>query len=454
MRLSQFIEHVNASRRPRRSGMALPAALAAITAVSVLMSGIWVIVDLNAKTSQNRRSALTALLVAEAGASHALALLRADLKKYKYTRILRGSDDAVNTSDDGLLIGYGLSAGKEIPAAGLTIAGGTYTVTLEDDPAETDGAPKVDANNRILARCRGVTPDGALAEIVAVIGMIPMPAIATEGILKIGGNPKISGPCGGLHANEILEVNGGPVVDGPVTASDTVMASNCTIKRSDGSCNVPLNNQPPIDIPPLTAAQVCTNPTLTLNNDGTMIDHVPEPDVVYPNDGLERFGWKFGGLGNNIWTVSSGTVRDGMICSTSDLQISGNPGSGGAPVLLSLYTTRSVIISGNPVIAPYDPDGGLIIAEGDVKISGNPGAGVNNYSGMIYAGAQCQISGNPRVAGQILCKDQPHPAGHKDWVNFGDLNASVSGNAEIIFDCTGSMLSKPKILSWTQKIGS
>ena len=59
----------------KRSGMALPASLAAITAVSVLISGIWVIVDLNAKTSANRKSALNAILVAEAGNSHGLALL-------------------------------------------------------------------------------------------------------------------------------------------------------------------------------------------------------------------------------------------------------------------------------------------------------------------------------------------------------------------------------------------
>jgi hypothetical protein len=443
-------------RRRRRKGMALPASLAAITAVSVLISGIWVIVDLNSKTSTNRRSALNALLVAEAGLSHSLGLLRGDLKNKNLTNLLKGSDNVANNSDDGLLINHGLASDKQIPSSGLAFGSGTYYVTLEDDPADMgilpDLDPKTDQNNRIMARCRAVMPDGASAEIQAIIGMIPLPAIATEGILKIGGNPKILGVCGGLHANEIIEVTGTPTVNGPVTASDTVEANACSIKKPDGSCNIPLHNQPPVDIPPLTMAQVCTAPSLTLNANGTMVDHVPNPDVSYPNDGIQRFGWKWGG---NKWVSDSDTPRSGTICAHADLEISKNWGSNGTPLPMSLYSTRSVIVSGNPTFTAHDPDGGVIIAEGDVKISGNPSSGShNNYGGMIYAGAQCMVSGNPRLYGQLLCKDLPQPPGATDWVDISDLNADVAGNPEIIFDCTGSMLSKRKILSWVQKLGT
>jgi hypothetical protein len=451
MRNSQAVRPSDAPMRRKRSGIAIPAALAAITAVSVLMSGIWVIVDLNAKTSTNRRSALSALLIAEAGVSHSLALLRGELKNTHLTKLLRGSDDQLNNADDGLLIGYSLSTDKEIPPTGVTFGNATYYVTLEDDPADTDGNPKEDSNNRILMRCRGTLPDGASATIEAVVGMIPLPAIATEGILKIGGNPRILGPCGGIHANEIIQVSGNPTVQGQVTASDTVMATDCRITKPDGTCNVPLHNQPPVDIPTLTMEQVCSAPSVTLNANGTLIDHVPEPDKVWPNDGVARFGWKWGG---NKWT-SVNPVRDGMICAKADIEISSNWGIHGAPARLSIYTTHSVSISGNPTLMPFDPNGGLIIAEGDVEISGNPSAGDhNNYTGMIYAGAQCKINGNPRLFGQLLCKDLPQPVGAKDYVDISDLNADVSGNPEIIFDCTGSMLSKRKILSWGQKIGS
>jgi hypothetical protein len=434
----------------RRKGMALPATLAAITALSVLMSGVWVIVDLNAKTSTNRRSAMSALLLAEAGVSHGLGLLRGDLKTKAFDDLLKGTDAIPGTVDDTLLIGYGMTSDREIPAEGISFGNGSYTVTIRDDPAEIDGNPADDNNNKLLLQCRGAMPDGASAEIHAVVGMIPLPAIATEGILKIGGSPSILGPCGGIHANEIIEVSGHPTVAGPVTASDSVEASNCTIRKPDGTCNPPLHNQPPVDIPAFTVAQVCTNPTLSLLANGNMIDHVPEPDVVYSGM-VARFGWKFSGK----WVSDQDAPRDGTICAYHDVEISKNWGNQGASVKMSIYSTRSVSISGNPTFMPYDPNGGLIVAEGDVEISGTPSSGShNNYSGMIYAGAQCKINGNPRIFGQVLCKDLPQNPLHKDYVSISDLNATVSGNPEIIFDCTGSILSKRKILSWAQKLGS
>src|SRR5688572_27996853 len=103
---------VDSSAQPKlyRAGIALPAAIAAMMALAVLLAGLLVIVDLNAKTSTNRRSAVRALQVAEAGASHALGLLRGSLGATSYTNLLRGSDGAASTADDGLLNGFGLAA--------------------------------------------------------------------------------------------------------------------------------------------------------------------------------------------------------------------------------------------------------------------------------------------------------------------------------------------------------
>jgi hypothetical protein len=440
---------VSESRR-RRSGMALPATLAAITAVSVLISGIWVIVDLNAKTSLNRRSALNAMLVAEAGNSHALALLRGDLRNTNFTKLLNGSDSVANNADDGLFIGYGLASDKTIPAAGVAFGAGTYNVTIEDDPAESDGNAKVDANNRIMLRCRGVTPDGASAEILAIIGVVPLPAMATEGRLTIGGNPKVTGQCGGVHANEVVQVSGNTViVDGPVTASDTVKATACQIKKVDGTCNPPLNNQPPIDIPVLTAAQVCTNPSIRLSDNGTITDGAGNPLAA----GFG--GWSWTSSGGGKWSNNSAQPPDGMVCATEDIEISGSPGDVATPWRVSIYTTKAVKVTGSAVMQAFDPDGGLIIAEGDVSIAGVPGAGFN-YGGMIYAGSQCELLGNARINGQVLCKDNPDPAGAINYVNTtntGDVG-SVSGSPEITFNCTGSVLSKRRIISWVQKLGT
>lgn len=440
---------VSDSKR-KRSGMALPASLAAITAVSVLISGIWVIVDLNAKTSANRKSALNAILVAEAGNSHGLALLRGDLRNTNFTKLLKGSDSVASNSDDGLFIGHGLATEKTIPAAGIAFAGGTYTVTMEDDPAETDGNPLVDANNRVMLRCKGVMPDGASAEILAIIGVVPLPAMATEGRLNIGGNPTIGGPCGGVHANQVVQATGGSItVDGPVTASDTVKASACQIRRLDGTCNVPLNNQPPIDIPILTMAMVCTAPTLRLSATGVITDGA---GVVQASG---TGGWTWSSSGGGKWSNSSAAPMDGMVCADDDIEITGSPGDADTPWRVSLYTTKGVKVTGSAVMTAFDPDGGLIIAEGDVSIAGTPGPGYN-YGGMIYAGAQCELMGNAKIVGQVLCKDSPDPVGSNNYVNTSntDNTGSVSGNPEITFNCTGSVLSKRKIISWVQKLGS
>jgi hypothetical protein len=444
--------HVKQRRSLGRAGIALPAAITALAAVSVLIAGVWVVVDLNAKTSLNRKAAVSALMVAEAGAAHALGLVRGDLRNTTFDRLLKGYDNLALTADDGLFTGYGLASDEQIPTGGRAFGGGRYYVTMVDDPAETDLLPMVDSNNRVMARCRGVMPDGASAEILAVIGQIPFPAIATEGKLKIGGNPIITGVCGGIHANEITEIGGTPQVSGPTSASDTVIGSDC-IETPDGSpCQAPLHHQPPIEIPPLTAADVCTDPDFVLRADGYIEDRRGvTPDV---RDGsTTNWGFKWGG---DKWESDGpSTAPGGVVCADHDVVISKNWGTESSPLSMSIFSTRSVIVSGNPTFTAADPSGAVIVAEGDVQISGNPSSGThNNYGGMIYAGAQCQINGSPRLYGQLLCKDNDQPSGHKDWVSISDLNADVSGNPEIIFDCTGSILSNRKILSWMQKLGS
>ena len=434
--------------------MALPAALAAITAVSVLISGVWVIVDLNAKTSLNKRSALNALLVAEAGAAHGLALLRDDLKKTSFTRLLKGNDSVSGNDDDGYFTGYtALSSDKQIPVAGLSFGGGTYTVRITQDPQEADQYN--DVNNRVLMTCVGTTPDGARAEVIGVVGVVPMPAMATEGSINIGGSPQILGPCGGLHANSVIAVSGNNVVvNGPLTASDSVEAGNCQIKKADGTCNVPLHNQPPIDIPILTKAEFCeaaTAPvyhlgagTITLNG----VAASPAPT-----------GWSYHAA-SDTWTNSSATPSNGTFCTDSNIEISGSPGDDGTPWGASLYTSKSIKVTGSPYIETYDQENeGLFIAEGDVYISGTSGSGYN-YSGLIYAGAQCEMRGNSKIFGQVLCKDQPNPTGATNYVgttntnNTDPVTGTVTGNAQITFNCSATVLSKRKFLSWVQKLGS
>jgi hypothetical protein len=144
-----------------------------------------------------------------------------------------------------------------------------------------------------------------------------------------------------------------------------------------------------------------------------------------------------------------------MICAYDDVEVSGSPGTAAAPWTVSIYTTQAVKITGSPVMAAYDPFGGLVVAEGDVSIAGNPGSAIN-YNGMIYAGSQCELKGNAKISGQVLCKDLSDPFGSANYVNTSNTEqvGDLTGNAEITFNCSGSVLSKRRISSWVQKLGS
>lgn len=432
----------------RCRGVALPAALTGMVALGVLVSGVWVIVDLNAKTSLNRESAVRALLVAEAGASHGLGLLRTRLKDSSLTRLLRGSDNAANTADDGLLAGYGLSGDEEIPAAGRAFGGGTYFVQLVDDPADPDTDPFTDRNSRIVASCRGVMPDGGAAAIDVVIGTTPLPGMVSDGRLEVSGSPEILGPCGSLHANEIVVVQGTPTVEQGVSASDTVQVSG-QIKDPSGGKVQPLHHVPPVEIPQVDPMSYCGDADFTLRSDGTFIVNGP-PEVVYDASSAVVYGWRLSSTAPPKWDVSGNDMASGTYCVEGNVSISGNPqGPGGGAVPLTILATGSVEFSGNPTIIPDHPDGILVAAGGDLKIAGNPGT-LENYRGSIYAKSQCEISGNPTLAGHVVCDDETNAAGAIEWATANKIN----GSPKITYDCGGAFARNRRIVSWYQRLGT
>ncbi|HUF30240.1 MAG TPA: hypothetical protein VMM77_06205, partial [Gemmatimonadaceae bacterium] len=149
---------------PNRRGVALLSGILALVAVGVLVAGVFVISDLDAKSVKNREASSRAMHITEAGVAHALGVLRSQFKATPMTQLIRGADWTWGTADDGLLVGYsGLTSADEIPAAGRAFDGGTYFVKLKDDPADADGDGTADSNNRLLLECRGVTADGATA---------------------------------------------------------------------------------------------------------------------------------------------------------------------------------------------------------------------------------------------------------------------------------------------------
>jgi hypothetical protein len=407
--------------------------------MGVLAAGLFTFADLGAKSVRNRESAVRAVHVADAAVSHTLGLLRGSLGVHSFSRILRGSDNIVGTADDSLLVGWGLAAGDQIPLAGQNFQGHTYYVTIRDDAADGDANPATDLNGRVLVRCRAVTADGATAEVEAVIGAMPMPAMAADGNVGFSGNPTIAGACGGAHANgDISSAGGGPTISTQATATGTASGN---WRHPDGSPAPKLGGQPEIVIPDLNPMDYCTGAEFRLLSNGTattgggMLIAVPS-------------GWTYNG-GTLTWSVAGNNV-DGTFCVQGNVSISGNTGSAAAPRVMSVLATGSIAVAGTPVITPDHPGGILFMAGGDVTVAGNPTAGVNSYTGLIYAGAQCSASGNATMFGQLLCANGPQPAGATELITAH----SMSGNFVLTFDCSGNLFNKRRVLYWYPRLGT
>ena len=438
-----------ALKRPRggRDGIALATALFGLLIVTVLAQGMWTIARLNNFSAVNREDAARALNLAEAGVAHTLGLLRTPLAATSMTHLLLGSDATPGNGDDGILTGYGLPSANMIPYGGIAMEGGTYYVTLIDDPADLDGDPLTDSNSRILARCRGVTDTEGSVSIDVVIGHLQFPAMASNGDLMINGNPSILGPCGGVHANNDVLISGTPTVETQISASDSVEVSG-HINQAGGGESTPLSHQPPVEIPDLDAMDYCGAADFILRANGNFITVGPPMESEDANSDPVN-GWKRVSAAPVEWNLSGNSTLGGSYCVEGNVVISGNPeGPGGTPLPLSLYADGSVQYSGNPMITAADPDGVLIMANGDVSLNGNFQGLSDNYDGFIYAQSQCQINGNPNIEGQVLCKDDPNPPNSHEFVS----ETGISGNPSIRYGC-GGILAGSRILAWYQTLG-
>jgi hypothetical protein len=429
-----------------RRGIALPAAMFTLVAMAVLVGGLYTFADLGAKSVRNRESSSRAVHVAEAGVAHTLGLLRGGLRMHSYSRILRGSDDIVNTADDSLLVGWGLAAGDQIPLAGQTYQGHTYFVTVRDDPADGDANPATDLNGRVQVRCRAVTADGATAEVEAIIASVPQAAIATDGNANYSGTPQVLGVCGGVHANGNLSGGGNPIVQTQASASG-VAGGN--FRLPNGSDAPRLSGQAEVPIPDLAPLDFCVGADFRLRADGVLVDL--STGIESNATGVPVNGWKrSSGPPEVKWDLSGPASVNGTYCVEGNASISGNTGSALTPRRMSVVATGSIEVAGNPFITPDHDDGILFLAGGDVALSGNPTAGASNFSGLVYAGAQCKTSGNFTVFGQIMCANAAQPAGSINHVSTHDM----SGNWTLNFDCSGNVFNKRRVLYWYPRIGT
>ncbi len=424
--------------RSSESGIALVAVLLAMALLTVIGAALTAIGTVEFRTAINHRSATRALLLADAGVNHALALMRGPLADFTYSEIVQGYDGAPGTGDDGVLSGFGLGAFDEVPDTGVVLGDGRYYVTLENDSQDPSGDPYTDSNHRLVATCRGETRDGGVAEVGIVLAAPSFRAIVSNGDLLLPGNPEVLGPCAGVHANGVLSVSGHPTVDGEATASDDIILSG-TIYDAGGGIVIPqLAGR--IEVPKHNPEDYLGQADYELRDGWVITVGPPRESTLATGAGVR--GWKWNAA-QGTWTLSGSKAEGGTYFVYGNVEVTGNAGSDGAPLELTIIATGSVKVAGNPKIKAAHPEGILILADGDLDIAGNASGITLSYAGLVYAGSQCQVHGNPSVGGHILCHDDPDPPGAADLASDNKVN----GNPTVTYDCNGERR-RTMVASW------
>ena len=215
---------VHERHRTREGGMALVTAMVTLLMVTVLGVALTSIGLVSVTVATNDRENVEALAIADAGITHARALLLNQVWLNGYDPLLASGDGTACNLDEFATEPVGASSpyppsAELIPAAGRAFPagnafGGRYEVRLCDDHSfestlpTPDANPNHDVNGRLLARARGIGRNGAEATIEAVFRDRALPALVVNGNLRLNGNPSVMGLAGGIHANGNLDIDG------------------------------------------------------------------------------------------------------------------------------------------------------------------------------------------------------------------------------------------------------
>ena len=282
----------------------------------------------------------------------------------------------------------------------------------------TGRSPGLDRGRRRI----GIIMKGAVVGVSA--------AVAFDSDFLINGNPEITGLCGDVYANGNLELSGDPTLAGDVSATGTVSVSGNPTDTL-GNPVTPISGAPTVSIPDLSSADYCGDADFVFNSTGFGLK-VSTSELFDFSGGGKKWGWKWSSE-DNLYQTDGDSVDDGTYCVDGNIGVGTDLGAPADPQVLTLLTTGSILMNGNPYLRSAHPDSILMIADGDLKLAGDPIAGYGTFGGLIYGGAQCEMNGNPVLHGQLLCKNNADPAGSLDIVQVNKIN----GNMKLTYMCGG-----------------
>ena len=411
-------------------GMALVTVMFLLMILSGLSAAMITSSQTELMVARNTVSSAQAQAAAEAGLNHATELAIPFVVQFAangfatvsdaMTGLVRGPDGLAGSptsdADNGSLENLGIPRSPAQLALGGPL-GVAYTARVfdEDDPARgvtltaadltrigEDGDPITDANATMVIQAIGYAPDNTrVTREITITGTnaVVVPALMVGGSVDISGNATFTGSQGGVHANGDLDISGNPNIAGDALAAGSYTESgNPTIGGSSGG------GQGSMPVPPVAAIDYKPNADFILNSTGQMTDPAGAVicDASASNDACEvmGYGWVYDSPG---WKLDGNTGTDGTYYVEGPATISGNPGSPGNPIALTIIAEDSIEISGNPNITPDTPEL-MFVTDGDLKISSTTVMPLT-VEGAILVHEQLDISGNSTLSGQIIVED-------------------------------------------------
>ena len=255
-------------------------------------------------------------------------------------------------------------------------------------------------------------------------------ALVFGGDAALSGNPTIKGQCPNIHSNGDLDISGTSTVavDGNVSSSGTASVGG-TLQDMLWNPVTPTSDAPELPIPDLDPDDYCGEADyIFAGNLGTQVATMTTRNLATGT----WWGWKWSG---GTYTTDNDNVAPGVYCMDGNAEMTSQLGSPSTPLAITILTTKSVTIPGDPYMVPAHSDSILIVAEGDVKLNGSPSGGEQNFEGLVYAGSQCEVSGKPVMFGQLICRDDPNPFGSENWV----VGNKISGDLTLTYSCGGML---------------
>ncbi len=422
--------YLDAETRNNQTGAALITAIFVLLFITLLGVLIYKMSVISFAISTNERENTEAFYAADAGISHALALI-AKVPGSKYSQLLQsGADPTPNTGDElSVPPVAGLwTSGESIPAGnnssgGVTSFGangeGRYWVAVRND-TEVGETPTVDRNGILIVTSTGIGRGGGSTTTIETTiynETVTFPGFVADGDVKLNGDLKVLGSNGIAYINGDADNNNnnGMVcgeyriyVMGSITRlNNTWTTASCTTNAVLGSTiflTAPKFTPPIIDIAKLRAdfrpqADFVFKQGLIYRQTNGVQSATPMTLLEKSVVGFDQWSWN---NARKLWSLTNNNavMHDAVYYfEDSSASIQTTYKNDANPPKVTLLAEGYVDIPQGPTIQPKLP-GYAIVSANDLRLGLKINMNLN--PGFVYAYGQIELAGKTEITGNLI----------------------------------------------------